>query len=787
MSTQLAQFTPFRIPQEKQRSMNLSSVLKKYLYHWPLFLIGLSLAAVGVFTYYQVAKPVYEIKATLLIQNEKKTADQQSPLHEIDLLSTNRIMENEFEILKSKQLIGEVVRDLKLDVVYQKMDGLATEDLYKNSPVKLTLINPTGNYSSATINLVIIDQNSFFVSMPDGNLKQFSFKETFKNNFGSWKLEPTPEIAEFKGAKIRIILHDPDALAIQYQKRIGVALSSKSSTAAVLSISDQVAQRGKDILNRLIQNYKVAGILVKKQETRSTLDFIDSRLTTLASELNSAEKGIETFKSSRGLTDLSSDSKISLENMQANDTRLSQVNVQLSIIEGIERYINSSLNAGKTPSTLGIDDPALSSLIEKLAQLQLQRERLLATTPETNPDFEPINRSISITKAAIKENVASIRLTLQNTQEKLQSFNDNFLYSIKNIPVQERQFINIKRQQAIKEGLYTYLLQKKEEVSVSYASALANDRIVDEAYAGAPKSALKAMIFAIALFLGMAFPAGLIYARGVISPKVNDLQELKDSGEIPIIGELPYEPSKSRIAISGNSATAISEQFRALRIKMYYLFGQKESGRVTLVTSSVAGEGKTYVSSNLGVAMAYSGRKTVLVELDLRKPKLAEVFEIDIAHPGITDFLNGKASVDEIIQNSRLEPTLDVIGSGTLAHNPSELLERQQLADLIMSLRDIYDDVIIDSPPVHLVPDAMIISRVADMTLYMIRQGYTKADELEFVKELNKQNQLVNINIIFNSIQRIRYGYGYNYDNNYYNSKKPSLLSTIFGNFTSRF
>jgi len=533
-------------------------------------------------------------------------------------------------------------------------------------------------------------------------------------------------------------------------------------------------------------NYNLAAITEKKRETQSTLSFLDQRLDSLTGELTQAEKGIETFKSSRGLTDLSSNSKISLENMQANDTRLNEVNVQLSIIEGIERYVNSSQNSGKAPATLGIADIALSNSIEKLAKLQLQRDQLLATTPETNPDFEPINRQIAATKAAIKENVRNIKSSLIDEQAKLQSLNSHFEASIKSIPTEERQYVSIKRQQTIKESLYNYLLQKREEIAVSYASTLADDRIVDQAYA-VPIQTKPSLIYGLAVFLGILLPVGLVYGRNKLNTHITNLQDIKDVLEIPFISELPFDSSQSIIHDNDSNTNAISEQFRILRTKLYYLKEEKEQGRVVLLTSSVAEEGKSFISRNLAVALAYAGRKTIILELDMRKPKIAEAFNLQREHPGISDFLKGTATRNDIIQGSGLVPNLDIIGSGSVVNNPSELLERRNLKDLLNSLKDVYDDIIIDSPPINLVADAIILSRLVDITLFIIRQGFIEKTDLHFIKELYNQKQLSNIYIIFNGIQRAKYGYGYNYNNDYYNHKKNNFFSSVFSDFASRF
>lgn len=789
MSTELSQYNTFSLPGIKSQSLDLKNTINKYLYHWPLFVIGLLLTLTSAFVYLQKSLPLYEIKATLLIKDEKKTSDQQSAFSQIDPLNSSKIIENEIEVLKSKQIIEQVVKDLNLWVFYQKKEGIVNYDLYQSTPVKLTLSKFSGNYNEAPINLVIKDNKSFLLIMPNGKLKEFFFGESIKNNIGIWKLKPTQNLSQFKGSTINISLVDPEKLVLGYQKAIDVSLSNKLATAIVLSLKDQVPQRGKDILNRLIFDYNAAASLEKIRETKSTLDFLDQRIASLGGELTEAEKDIESFKSIRGLTDISDDSKIKLENMQASDTRLNEVNVQLSVIESIENYINSARNFEKAPATIGITDPALSSLIEKLASLQLQRERLLATTPETNPDFEPINRQLAATRAAIKESIRNIKSSLISTKDKLQFFNNRFESTIKSIPTQERQLVSIKRQQAIKENLYNYLLQKREEVSVSYASILTNDRIIDQAYAIPPDNTKKPITYAIAFLLGLTIPTSFIFARNsIFDDKIISSDEISESVKIPIIAELTFEPTPNTLVINDTNTTPLSEQFRGLRTKLYYLYGQKEHGRVTLLTSSIVSEGKSFVTSNLAWSLACADRKTIILEMDLRRPKIADVFHLTKNYLGISDFLKGKLPITDVIRNSGYHPNLDIISSGSTIKNPSELLEKKQLKELILNLRNIYDDIIIDSPPVHLVPDAMILSRLTDQTLYVIRQGFTKKSELNFIREIDQQKALPNINIIFNGIERIKYGYGYQYNTNYYNLiKKNKSITSIFSDFSGRF
>ncbi|QJD94413.1 polysaccharide biosynthesis tyrosine autokinase [Mucilaginibacter robiniae] len=768
-------------------TIDVKRIVSKYLFHWPLFLIGIVVALAAGFAYLKLTKPVYQIKASLIINNDKKTPDQKTALQEIDLINSNKSVENEVEVLKSNQLIKKVVEDLELWISYQKKTKLNSTDLYKASPVKLILLSATRNYKNPDINIIVKDKSSFYIKTPSGGQQELSFNNTYTNSFGDWKLEPTKDVLKYSGSLIKISVADPDGVAAGYQKAIDVSLPNKLTSTIVLAINDNVAERGKDILNQLLTNYKQLGTIARNKETENTIKFLDQRVASLSRQLNSAEQGIEGFKSSRGLTDLTSDSKISLENMQSNTNRLNDVNIQLNVLENIERKINSPQGLDKTTAVLGVTDPTLTNLIGRLSDLQLQRERLLATTPETNPDFEPINRQITITKSAIKENVKTLKQSLVSTQENLKSYNSGFESSIKDIPTAERQYGSKTRQKSIIENLYTYLLQKREELSVKYASELADDHVVDNAYIEAVKRPTAPITLGVAFLLGILLPAGLIYTRNSLNDTITDVQEIKDALNLPIIGQLQYEEPDNELIITKAGTNALSEQFKALRINLNYNLGNKP-GSVTLLTSSISGEGKSFIGRHLSVALAYSGKKTVVLEMDMRKPQISKLFNLESEHAGISDYLNGDARLNQIIRDSGIVPNLHVISCGKIVDNPSELLEKDELRSLIETLRGMYDCVILDSPAAHLVPDAMVMFSYADIILYVIRQGYTKIEELDFIQDIIQQKQLSNINIIFNGIKRIQYGYGYSYNNNYYtDNKKSRKQNSVFTDFSSRF
>lgn len=781
MST--AQTISIVIPEDKNSDVSFRTILANYFYHWPLFAAGLLLAIATAYCYVKLSKPEFTINATLIIRDIKKSPNQESALSEIDLMNTSNLVENEIEVLKSMQLLSKVVKDLQLNVIYKTDEGLESEELYKTSPVKLVLIKPSDQIEKKQIKVVLIDNDTFTLKDPDGNTKNYKYNQLIKSSFGLWRLERKPEAVQYHGHSLNITVFDPESTALRYRKGIDVSIVNKLATIIALSMNDEIPQRGKDILNRLIFNYNLSGTEEKAMEIKNTLDYLDQKLIEVSEDLTVAEKGIEGYKSSRGLTDIASDIKTNLDSRQANDTRLIDVSVQLSIIEGIEKYINTSGNFEKAPATIGITDPALASLIEKLSILQLQREKLLATTPITNPDFDPINKQIAGVKDAIKENIRYIKTSLLATKEQLSGFNKTFETSIKNMPMQERQLVSIKRQQEIKEHLYTYLLQKREEVAISYASTVSNERVVDPAFVGPVKGSKKMIAISLFSILGFFLPIGIIYGRSKLQNKVTNVEDVKEALSLPTVAQIKLGNKRNCPAIIKADGTIFSEQFNLLRTKLYQRYSRRQTPEciITLVTSSTQGEGKTFISTNLAATLANINKKTVILELDFRKPQISGIFKLKAHHPGISDYLNGTAGIKEIIQVAPINSNLHVISSGATVDNPSDLLQNGKIDSLIAILHQSYDHVILDTPPVGLVSDPLILAHLAQLTLFVIRDNFTDKTELSFCKSLHDNQDLPNMQIIFNGeIDK----YVLNSNSNYY---PHETKRSIFSNLSTRF
>ncbi|PRY54499.1 capsular exopolysaccharide synthesis family protein [Arcticibacter pallidicorallinus] len=787
MKTEQIYLAPVTEEEDKRRSTkDLRSIFGKYLYHWPLFLLITALC-VGLALWYVASQPPsYSIRAKVTIKDDTKAGDMKTALQEITVIQSPKAMESEVQKLKTRALVGRVVEELQLWSTYYVESTYGEEEVNTTSPVRFKLLSQKRPIVERDFNIYIESLDYYILTQPGGNEIRIPFNSTSNNAFGTWKLDTTAHLVDYVGKNVIVRLSSPEEATNAWIEKLNVALN-KSAPIVDIDVIDTDPERGVMVVNHLIKSYKMLDIEEKNKVTESTLSFIDDRLKDVTGELTSVEKDVEGYKSSQGLTDISSQSQAYLQSVQESDSELNKVNVQLNVIDGIENYINSAGSNGNAPATLGIEDPGLNNLVSQLAILNLERNKLLATTPEDNPLFAPLNSQIQSTKNAIKGNIGAIKASLLATRKQLQGFSFKAESSIKNIPGQERQYLSIKRQQAIKENLYVYLLQKREEIGLQYASTISDINTIESAYYEGPKSQ-KEVPLSIAIMFGFLLPVGLISFRETWKNKIYDTEELKLT-EVPVLAELIQEEGDSSIVVLDRNTFALAEQFRSLRSNLFHVYGKREESRVTLFTSSISGEGKSFISNNLAVSIAASGKRTVILELDLRRPQMAKYFKFDKENPGITDYLRGDATIDQIIQPSQVRSNLSIIAAGPFVDDPAELLESEKLVELIAVLRERYDDILLDTPPLHLVTDAMILGRVSDLTVYMVRQGVTSKAEVQFIKQLKKEKMIPAMHMVFNGIQRNRTGYGYNYDYSYYNYSKSRSLNSrkLLKDLASRF
>ena len=769
--------------EDEDQDFNLQDYIRRYLRYWYLFPIFIALSLTGAFFYLQITQPVYSAKTSILIKDEKKGlgGSQGDILSELsNQFGGNKLVENELEILKSQTLMEQVVKDLSLDVAYTTKDGLRTINLYNESPViiKPEIVTEKGLEEPLVLHLT--DSTHFTFNDED---KVHTFGQRFNNAWGAFIVTKGKQNDH---ADVKVAFGDIKALAESMLKRLTVQQPNIKSTVIELTYEDVSVQRGKDVLNKLLDVYVQSSLSDKNSEASNTLKFIETRLGLITGELGDVEKDVESYKTSQGITDISAESQLFLENIKENDAKLNEVNTQISILESVDSYIKNAGDGAVAPATYMINDPVLVSLLTKFNELELQRERYARTTTVNNPLLQTINTQLDGTRQAIRENVQNLRRGMDVTKQNLQGINTRFSAGLRSIPQKEREFVGIKRQQSIKEGLYLYLLQKREETALMYASTVTDSRLIDAPISTYnPIKPKRALIWGGAAAAGIALPLLLINLIFLLNNTVQNRDEIEKTTHASILGEIGHmktakgEPGEDAI-IKMTSRSAVAEQFRALRTNLQYL--GDGSCRVLMFTSSIGGEGKSFVSINLAASLAYSDKRVLLIGLDLRKPTLHERLQVPNQY-GASNCLIGQGKPSDFIQSTIVHPKFDVLTSGPIPPNPSELLSNGRLPLLIKELRNDYDYILIDSPPYGLVTDSSLIAEHVDATLYLVRFNYTLVDHLKRIGELQRAKRFSNLSVIFNGVNYgAGYGYGYGYGGygyGYYGDDKENKVQGI--------
>lgn len=750
-------------------NINFNQLWAKYFPYWPAFLILAALGSGGAWLYLHYKLPVYESTASILIKDEKKGLEDSKMMESINMLSSKKIIENEMEVFKSRTLVKAVVQELLLYAPVYEVGKWLDLPAYSTSPIKIQVRNPDVvvdvkrvdfNYQSASKEITIKGRKymlNHWVNTPWGELKFLPAKGSY-NSAGQFYFS---------------LVH-PKKITQQLIKNIDITTSNKLSSVINLKLKDAVPERSEDILNTLILTYNKAAISDKNTLAYNTLLFLDERLRFISGGLDSIEKQLQQYKARKGAIDLSSQGKLFLENVSGNDQKLSDVNMKLAVLKQVEQYVFSNdTRGGLVPSTLGVDDPLLTNLLEKLYKAELDYEKLKRTTGENNPDLLSIRDQIQKIKPGILENIHSQQQSLEANKRNLYTTNTAYSSLIQALPQQERDLVEISREQNVKSAIYSFLLQKREEAALSNSAMVSDTRLIDKAESSLDPVGLgNKYIYAFAVLLAIGLGIAFITIRDLLTNTILFRKEIETITDIPVIGEIALDKSSAPLVISEGSSGLISEEFRLLRTSLFYL-GTEVPGKKILITSTIPGEGKSFVAVNLAISLALSGKKVVLAEFDLKNPTIAKKLKIDNTE-GVADFLTSRTEVNEIIRPVENNPNLFIVTAGNLPHNPSELLLSDRTPQLLDYLKNHFDFVIIDSAPVGILSDAYVLSRFSDATLYIVRHKKTPKKMLERLEKNIKINELKNLAIVFNGVSNRGFGnnsYGYGYDYGYMYAK----------------
>lgn len=772
-----------KLGEQSEEQVNIQELLFRYLIHWPWFVISIIICIACAWGYLRLTTPIYNISATVLIKDEKKGggASMSSDLEKMGLegfVSSSSNVDNEIEVLRSKSLSREVVNNLGLFVTYMDEDEFPSKELYHTSPVLVSLTHQEADKlpGRMEINMILQPTGALGVQITVGEKeyrKQFDkLPAVFPTDEGTVAFFANNDTLSAvcpenitKERHITAFINRPFSVLKEYVNSLSIAPTSKTTSVVVISLENTNTRRGRDYINKLLEMYNINANNDKNEVAQKTAEFIDERIGIISKELGSTEQDLENFKRSAGITDLSSEAQIALTGNAEYEKKRVENQTQINLVMDLQRYMKGN-EYEVLPSNIGLQDAASAGAIDRYNQMLVERKRLLRTSTENNPTIINLDTSIRAMRTNVQATLDATLKGLQITKEDLAREASRYSRRINDAPTQERQFVSIARQQEIKSGLYLMLLQKREENAITLAATANNAKIIDEALADDnPISPKKMLVYLAALVLGVGLPVGVIYLIGLTKFKIEGRADVEKLTSLPVVGDIPLADEKTgSIAVFENQNNLMSETFRNVRTNLQFML---ENGKnVILVTSTISGEGKSFISANLAISLSLLGKKVVIVGLDIRKPGLNKVFNIPKKEHGITQYLtNTTANLMDFVQPSDINKNLFILPGGTVPPNPTELLARGGLEKAIETLKANFDYVILDTAPVGMVTDTLLIGRVADLSVYVCRADYTHKAEFTLINELAENNKLPNLCIAINGLDlnSRKYGYYYGY------------------------
>ena len=775
--------------EEEQGGFDIKSVFVKIFIHWK-WIVASVLICLGVAKLHlQKQTPVYKIQATIMINDGQKGSFQnqmQTFQQDFGIMSTTSGLDNEIEVLRSKSVIKQAVLDLGLYTRYSIDNGRfrPASTLYGAYPVEVKLSREDAEKLSGGATFVITqpDANSCVIAyshfdeskneVVEVRKEVSSLPYTLNTHIGRLTLVKGDMAPLAPGKELKVSIVPPLLVARGCLGTLSIEPTSKTTSIACISYLDVNKRRGVDFVNQLVAAYNKENNNDKNIVATKTEEFIERRLEKVSAELDEAEEQVAQFKRSSGLVSLSGDAQRAIQGSSEYEKQQTEIATQLKLVDFLFEYINDPKNhLLPIPANVGLSDAGLTALINRYNEIVVERSDLLRTASESNPAVVDATAMATLMSDAIKTSISTLQSSLKIRKSDFERQAKKYDLKLGDAPTQEKILAGYERQLEVKSGLYMMLLQKREENSIALAATADNAKLIDAALANdAPVSPNRKTTWLIALAIGVAVPIALIYLKEVLRYKIEGRNDLEKLTKIPVLGDVAVSHDVKNdaraIVVRENSNDLMAETFRGIRTNLQFVLDGPEK-KVIQFTSSNPGEGKTFVSSNLATSMALLGKKVLLVGLDVRKPRLAEMFNLPDYKKGITAFLSGDANDKQLlleqIMPSGINKNLDILPAGIIPPNPAELLSRKNLDKAIEYLKEIYDYIILDTAPVGLVADTLIISRVTDATVYICRADYTPKNDLKLANSLFKENKLRNMSIVLNGIDMSKRKYGYYY------------------------
>lgn len=764
---------------ENSEEINISEIIRPYLNKWKWFLLSLFLLISLVLFYILRTSPVYEIRSTVLIRDVKKSALDFGMMSELSSFGgrSSSTINNEMELLRSRKLMKEVVERLGIRTKVFAENGLKKPELYgEMMPFAVKVITEKEIDPDVKIRPVKVKMSGDILTLDADNFSKpitTTYNKTISLPYANLMIVKNPNFNKVKAKKLEnffFTFTPEEKTVIDLQKNLDISLVDRDATVIGINFKYANIEKGKKVVNTLIDAYNDDAINDKNSESKKTKEFIDERLSIITNELGEVEEEKQRFKTANQITDIPTETQINLGNSAASRSRLLDTETQLSINNDLISYLSKQGTNQVLPSTIGLSNPTASANISTYNELVMERNRLLESATPQNPAIVELTKQIANVRTAIMDNLVKNRTSLSEIRNQIISEQNVLNSKIRKVPVWEKMFRNIERQQSIKENLYLILLQKREETAITLANTTPKAKIVDYAFPSIKPIAPKKMfLLGGALLFGLLLPTVIIYLRELLNNKLKSKHDLEKISNVNIVGELPSIAKGEPELVQKNDLSPMAEAFRILITNLNFMLPKKNKGKVIFVTSSVKGEGKTFTSVNMALALANPAVKVLIIGADIRNPQLQRYNPERKGFAGLTEYLyDDGLKPHDVIHQSTFNPSCDMLYSGSIPPNPTELLTNGRLQKLIEEVKPEYEYIILDTAPLMLVTDTFLFADMADATVYVTRSNYTEKPLIEFANNAVQNKKINNVAFVINDVKKDyfsygnKYGYGYN-------------------------
>ncbi len=754
--------------QAKEEKLNIRKTISKYLYKWPWFIASILIFLSGAYIYLRYSVPKYQSKT--ILKFDKKQNDLSSALADLDNLGiglgNSDELKSEAAVVNSRPILMQVVKNLNLNVEYYSAGEIKDSQLFSKIPITAKILTYTKEkFVSAAYSITEIKGDQFILQ--NDKKKEFTgkFNIPVQLDFGTVILQQNSAITP--KSEYKIIFWNPIEKVKKLEKTIQVNLPDEKAMLMDISLIGTLPEKSEAILNEVTKQYNLDGQRDKNLQAQNTQEFIDKRLEVITKDLSGVENQKEDFQNRNRIVDLQAQAELALQNTSENTKALLQQQAQLDLLNSLSAEASKSNNQ-LMPSNLGLN-PSLEQTISQYNLLIISRNKTLKQATNENPAVIEMNREIASLKDVIRDNIREQKQTVQTGISQLQNQITTNNNVIEKVPGQSKVYRGIERQQNLKEQLFLFLLQKREENAINLSVDVPKAKIVNPAFTeDAVVSPKKDIIFPGAFFLGILIPFAIFYLLFLLDDKIYSRDDIKERSRLGVLVDIPSLKDSENHLVQKNDFSELAEAFRVLVSNLKFVLPAKESAKVIMVTSSVKGEGKTLVSVNLALTIANKNGRALLIGSDIRNPQIQRYDSEPVKRKGLTEFLyDDSVNVEDLVHTSTTNPSCDVIYAGAIPPNPQELLSNGRYQKLIEQMSSRYAYIIIDSAPLMLVSDTLSIADTADATLYVVRSGVSKNILIDFANDLVRDSKLSNVSFVINDVSRRAGGYGYNYSYGY--------------------